>query len=183
MENILDIVKKLAVFYVISSLLISMSSNEKYKKYISTFVGIVMIIILINPVFSLFSHDLRSKKRLSINENEIMLNEIKNEISDINSRNAQRVIEEYKSYIKKDIEEKISEYGLLLTDLEICTDIDSSGSLYIKSFVADCMGKEEGNGKINRYSGAFNPEILEIKKYISDVYKININNIYVNISG
>ena len=47
MEYLLDVIKKVAMFYVIAYFLLNLVNNEKYRHYIKMFVVIIMIIMLI----------------------------------------------------------------------------------------------------------------------------------------
>ena len=53
MDYLIEIVKKIAVFYVLSTFLMNLINDEKYKNYINMFSGIVIIILVIKPIGSL----------------------------------------------------------------------------------------------------------------------------------
>ena len=72
MEYLIEIVKKLAVFYVLSTFLMNMVNDEKYKKYISMFVGIVIIIILIAVIDYKVHYEYLTSNNLYFYDSEIV---------------------------------------------------------------------------------------------------------------
>ena len=181
MEYLIEIVKKLAVFYVLSTFLMNMVNDEKYKKYISMFVGIVIIIILIRPVGRLLSLDIKFCNLFDYNQTIQMSNELKNEIVLADEKMKEELLAEFNEKVKSDIDEYIRKYNVKLSDIKI--EINSDGEI-ISMFLY--ISKSFQTPSVDIILEEYNPSkdlvVIEIKKYISEVYKINKNNIYVNIS-
>ena len=57
MDYLLDIIKKIACFYVFASFILNLVNDERYKKYINMFTGLIMIILVMKPVINMFSSD------------------------------------------------------------------------------------------------------------------------------
>ena len=52
-EEIYQWVKTLSVFYIVFSAVLHLIPDSKYERYIRSFMGLLLIYILITPVFSL----------------------------------------------------------------------------------------------------------------------------------
>lgn len=181
MEYILDIVKKIAVFYVIATFLLNLVNDDKYKKYIKMFSGMVIIILVIKPIGRIFSMDIRFSKLFSINNVTEMSDNLKEEIKLVNEKMRDEVISEYKNKAFSDIEDFLYKYSVKLISIDI--NIDQDGS--ITNFYV--FGSKSPSCSfldiyIENYDSDKDIVIVELKKYIYEVYKINKNNIYVNIS-
>lgn len=45
------------MFYVFASFILNLVNDERYKKYINMFTGLIMIILVMKPVINMFSSD------------------------------------------------------------------------------------------------------------------------------
>lgn len=57
MDAILGWIKSIVYFSVFLTVLLQLLPNEKYKKYIRFFAGLLMMLLVLKPVFSLFDTD------------------------------------------------------------------------------------------------------------------------------
>lgn len=79
MDAVFDWVKSGLIFGVVGSVLIALSPNKSYEKYISFVVGLLFILVMIHPVMVLFSAD--SEVFLRSVENYIMFESCRDRLS------------------------------------------------------------------------------------------------------
>lgn len=65
MDVIFDWVKPIIYFSIFLTVLLQFLPNEKYKKYIHFFAGLLMIVLVMRPVLNLFGEEDFSKKVFS----------------------------------------------------------------------------------------------------------------------
>ena len=189
MEYLLEIMKKVAVFYVIAYFLMNLVNNEKYRHYIKMFVGIVMIIMLISPVGKLLGFEDKFLRFFSVNNAGNMSDELREELKMAENDMKDAIVMEYSTQIEEDIRNKLLSMDAYLKDcrIKICTEEDKEnfGQIIQVDLTVSNKRNQEieipdiiiGDDKEN-----INPVAIEIKKYISDVFKINKDNINENIS-
>ena len=189
MEYLLDVIKKVAMFYVIAYFLLNLVNNEKYRHYIKMFVGIIMIIMLIGPVGRIFGFDDIFLKHFSTISAQGMSDDLKVELMAAEDGMKDVILEEYYGIIEADISEQLLAYDFFLNDFDIiiCTDENNENYGKITHMELGISNKKTDIVEIpdiiiGNEDSVASPVVIEIKKYISDVYKINKNNINVNIS-
>lgn len=57
MDAILDWVKPIIYFSIFITILMQILPGDKYKKYIRFFAGLLMIVLVMNPILNLFRQD------------------------------------------------------------------------------------------------------------------------------
>lgn len=187
MDYLIEIVKKIAVFYVLSTFLMNLINDEKYKKYINMFSGIVIIILVIKPIGSLLSLEGKFTELFDFNQTVQMTESLKKELKIADERMKGQLIEEFTKKAEENIKEHLAEYNVFFRDMEIEFELDENstefGSIkYIFLYLSKSSDASSIDIFIEDYDSSKDIVVIEIKKYISEVYKINKNNIYVNIS-
>ncbi len=181
MEYIISWIKNIAVFYIIASLINNIIPDNKYRKYIKLFLGIVMIIMLIKPVGELLNMDGQFELKLMSDNQRQMSWELAQELSLADEDRALAITGEYVENISNNIEQYCNELGIeyIASDVEIDTNMESEalGSITY-------IGVEISTGT-QLTDNTDNPSLelnaLRLKNYISDFYNIEKHNIYVNI--
>lgn len=161
MDKIVNWIKSIACFYIIGNYIESLISNEKYRKYVHLFLGIVMMILVISPVFEFCRNNLNYKTELP----EIFA------VKDIEVENqyASKIYEIADKQINTDISVIVEKYGIKMVDCIIYFEKDNYAST---GLIAGLKITVESTSE---------PTILMIKKDISDFYNLSLNNINVNI--
>ena len=170
MDYLLDIIKKIACFYVFASFILNLVNDERYKKYINMFTGLIMIILVMKPVINMFSSDNQFETLLKTNESDYMSREMADKISVAGSYGRELILNE------NSLSHKFLDYGITLEKTEAQIEFDRTDSDYGRITSLDIAAK--GFDVSNSYSVA----VTELKKYISNVYKIDRNNIHINIT-
>lgn len=176
MDYLIDIIKKIACFYVFASFILNLVNDERYKKYINMFTGLIMIILIMKPVINMFSSENHFETLLKTNEADNMSREMADKISVAGNQGRELILNEFNEALKSSLSDKFLEYGITLENAEAEVEFDRTDSDYgrITSLQITAKGFDDNNS----YSVA----VTELKKYISNVYKINKNNIHINIT-
>ena len=176
MDYLLDIIKKIACFYVFASFIINLINDEHYKKYINMFTGLIMIILVMKPVINMFSSDNQFETLLKTNESDYMSREMADKISVAGSYGRELILNEFNETLKNSLSHKFLDYGITLEKTEAKIQFDRTDSDYGRITSLEIAAK--GFDVSNSYSVS----VTELKKYISNVYKIDKNNIHINIT-
>lgn len=178
MDNIVEWIKKIAVFYILAILALNIIPNEKYRKYIKFFLGIVMIIMIAKPVGELFGFEDKFNSLLNYRYNTEMSSELVAQIKLAGESRNDAILEEYENVIAKDISEYVTGIGAYFIEAETEFDIDEDSKNYgkIKKISVSLSCNEAKNSKAEQ-------EImtLDIKNHLSGVYYLDKSNIYVKI--
>lgn len=54
MQEILDMVKVVAVFYLLEQMVLNLLPGKMYEKYVRFYLGLLLILLLLQPVFRIF---------------------------------------------------------------------------------------------------------------------------------
>lgn len=181
MEFFVQWIKRLAVFYIIASLLIHIIPGEKYRKYIRFFLGIVTMVLIMKPIGALFNADESYDKYLNINYNVQMEQSLRMDLEMVDMLQKEAIVSEYAAIIEENIKEYVMELpaDFQKADIYIGTDSDKSDF--------GCITRIDVyiNGAVN-LSDTKNPSeeliSLEIKKYLANFYNLDKRNINVYIS-
>jgi len=106
MDYLLDIIKKIACFYVFASFILNLVNDERYKKYINMFTGLIMIILVMKPVINMFSSDNQFETLLKTNESDYMSREMADKISVAGSYGRELILNEFNETLKNSLSHK-----------------------------------------------------------------------------
>lgn len=187
-EAVLQIIKKIIVFSLVSFVFLELCPKEEYKKYISLFTGFVLIIIVLNPIV-----------KVTNGENDInqMIDEyfISNELKDMDNyfeeyeeMRVESIMAEYKQGIMDNVKAIVEGEQLLMDsiDLEINTDVNSESFLMLTHVSLKVSQKyTDSSVKIKEIVLEENQNtesirIINIKNKISQFYNISLDNININ---
>ena len=75
MQAILDMVRMIAVFYLLEQMVLQLIPGERYERYVRFYLGLLLVLLLLQPVFQIFrlSEQLDQKVFLQEREMEEML--------------------------------------------------------------------------------------------------------------
>lgn len=163
MAYLKEIVQNLLIYYIILSVVMSLVGNSSFKKYVEMFSGLVMIIIILNPLIKLFGVE----NSLDLNIRKNQLYEItKAESEDImvaELKQSDAVLRQYEETIENQIGTVMSNHDYKAIDVRVAIDdvLDSETFGQIKSVEVCC---QKGAGEPAEEASAIeNVEIPEIK--------------------
>ena len=146
--------KSLIIYLILSGLVVNIAPSGNYVKYIRFFVGLIIVIILIEPISYIFMVDEGNIDNLVENIDGFM-----SENSSL--ENTDTMFDYYEMSYGKAIEHILAEKGYSIYDVEVVTNEDG---LIVKCLIV-LMD--------DTYDEA------DIKKSISDVYNLNVDSIYI----
>lgn len=193
MDYFVQWIKNIAIFYVVATLLQNLIPNNKYKRYVKLFLGIVMVVLLVRPLGDIFGTGGNYESILQDKNNQEMAAELKAELNLVDEERSNIIVGEYTKKICSDIEEYVTSIGAYYIDADVVIDTDGTSESFgnIKSITVNvsrgsAYQKERISvDEIKIGDGEdMNEELLSvtIKNYLSDFYNLSKRNIYVNIS-
>lgn len=150
-------VKGVVIYLILASLFISLSPSGHYKKYISFFSGLVMIILVMQPlayILNLGRGDLDSMTR--------GINSYLKYTSDVNEPDD--IYDYYEMSFGESIKYFLKDRGYEVLELSLITD-DADNIISITIYVS--YDESQPNAE------------LEIKNYLFDVYNLSNDSIYI----
>lgn len=126
--------------------------DNKNKKYVSFVCGLIVTIIMLNPIINLLNIDIDISKLLSENKVALANSEYS---SMLKARQDAVITDTYKEKLKLDIVERLEEEGYKVSNIELYID----GETYEPT-------KIEMN--IESYDGEINPIVIDVSNKSSD---------------
>ena len=175
MDGLVQWIKNMAVFYIVAALIMQLIPGKEYQKYIRVFLGIVTIILIVNPVSKLLSKEATLDEYLSLNYNLRMEEELKEELRIMGNLREQVILEDYIAPAKKEIENYVNSIGALYLDSVITVETNEKSANFGK--ITKIIVKATCD-----YTQSKELLEIEIKKYLANFYNLDNRNINVNIS-
>ncbi|MBQ9200467.1 MAG: stage III sporulation protein AF [Lachnospiraceae bacterium] len=149
-------IKGLVLYLIISGLVMKLVPGKNYERYISFYMGLILVILLARPIVFLFGISEGDIDRLSKSVNEYLtFNSYEEELKEKADN-----ISFYESGINEAIKQDLNNQGYAVDKTSVITDKNGS-------FIS-----------ITIYlSGDFDENNL--KKLINDVYKFDLESIYI----
>lgn len=176
MEILKNLVMSIVTYYIVLSIVTTMVGKSSFKKYIDLFSGLIMIIIIINPVMKLFG----AEQRLSLNLQKNQLYEVsKAESEDIMSaelKQSDAVLKQYQDTIAKQVCTVMKNHDFKATDVkvEIDNELESETFGEVKKIEVNVKkGADEESAEVSTVEQVEIPDIKigtrkEIEKEVTD---------------
>lgn len=116
MEVIFGMVRNVCAFVLLTTVVNNLMQGSVYRKYIRFFVGIVMLILVINPVMSLLSMDINFQDNISKYIEEAGRYEIYEEIKMGEQNAAEDILQEYEKSLNRTLGAVIKTHDLYIVD-------------------------------------------------------------------
>ena len=181
MEIFVQWIKKIAIFYIIASLLMHIIPGEKSRKYIQLFLGIITIVLLMKPIGSVFQLDEIYDKNLNLNYNLQMEQSLRMELEMADMLQKQAIISEYTDVIEENIRNYVTGLPADFQKADIYIGLDSNQPDFgcITGIDVYIYGPPVLGNTDNPSEELVS---LEIKKYLANFYNLDKRNINVYIS-
>lgn len=127
MAQVLDWVRQIAVFYILMTVVEHLLPAPKYRKYIRLYLGVVFILLVISPVFSVAGLSESLAEAMEEVQGRIAREDLKVEARTGNEARYQMILTEYKGVMQERITELAAQEGYFLKSLSVTfeEDIDS----------------------------------------------------------
>ena len=156
-------IKNIIVFVLFLSILEELILNQEYKKYVRFFAGLIFILIVLNPLSSF----------------QVIEDEIDNYFEE---KSEQIEEEDLQKQVDQVVKQKISSAYQNYTEKEIENSIRKMGKKDIKAEVR--QGEDEKIEEVEIYlkeKEQNQADIEKIKKYVNEVYQVELEHIHITI--
>lgn len=112
MEGILEWVKQIACYMVLVTVLADLLPKKNYEKYFRLFAGLVLVLLVIQPVTGSLKLDTRLSNMFQEIQYEGMAEEFRQRASEMEEKRYQQITDGYAGLIEEDIEAMAQEEGI-----------------------------------------------------------------------
>lgn len=187
-EAIIEIIKKIVVFSLISYCIGELTPGEEYKKYINLFSGMVLVLIVLGPVY-----DFLYKSNSITQELDRFL--IKDEITDMNTyfneydeMRTKTVIQDYNDMVVENITAMVLEEQLYVNSIDIEFNLDAESEDFLQILSVNlAVSKKYQNTEIkvkeillDEKNPSEDVQVINIKNKISQFYNVETDNINIS---
>ena len=71
MQAILDMVRMIAVFYLLEQMVLQLIPGERYERYVRFYLGLLLVLLLLQPVFQIFRLAEQLDQKVFLQEREM----------------------------------------------------------------------------------------------------------------
>lgn len=71
MQAILDMVQMIAVFYLLEQMVLQLIPGERYERYVRFYLGLLLVLLLLQPVFQIFRLSEQLDQKVFLQEREM----------------------------------------------------------------------------------------------------------------
>ena len=71
MQAILDMVRIIAVFYLLEQMVLQLIPGERYERYVRFYLGLLLVLLLLQPVFQIFRLSEQLDQKVFLQEREM----------------------------------------------------------------------------------------------------------------
>ena len=71
MQAILDMVRMMAVFYLLEQMVLQLIPGERYERYVRFYLGLLLVLLLLQPVFQIFRLSEQLDQKVFLQEREM----------------------------------------------------------------------------------------------------------------
>ena len=71
MQAILDMVRMIAVFYFLEQMVLQLIPGERYERYVRFYLGLLLVLLLLQPVFQIFRLSEQLDQKVFLQEREM----------------------------------------------------------------------------------------------------------------
>lgn len=148
MEGVYQWVSSILCFLIFVYGIKAMLPSKKYEKYIRFFTGMILILLVIQPVMG----GLNLEDRLAYYFENISFQreseDLKREILGIESKRLERVIEEYEGAVERDVKAMAEGMGFRVERVEVSIEKEQEAQDYgTVTHIRMVLGREEGRGE------------------------------------
>ena len=71
MQAVLDMVRMIAVFYLLEQMVLQLIPGERYERYVRFYLGLLLVLLLLQPVFQIFRLSEQLDQKVFLQEREM----------------------------------------------------------------------------------------------------------------
>ncbi len=191
MDAVYSWVRSIVFFLLLLSLLDLMLAGSGYKKYIRTYGGFLLILIVISPVLSLLDADGRLSYYLDTNRLFLQTYDYSESLTGAGEIGEELLLEQYREAVAGQVGELLEEEGYAAADVRVRIEADPESAEYGKVLGLEVLAerKEEGGeesgriliGRIELSQEVPTPEEIALRDYLAGFYEIEEEEVTVRI--
>lgn len=195
MVAVLKWVYNIAAYLILITIILQVIP-KRFRKYISFFTGVLLIMLVISPVAGLFDAGDVLADYFEIEEMRQALSEMEDMIKFTENVSEEKLIDNYSEQIKNKLAELIKEYGFRITDVQIGWNLETGTAGYgsMESIYVVLDEKHTPGaiviepvkitiGEQQMADSYTENEIKEMKKIIADFCNLDAAHINIMIQG
>lgn len=136
-----ELVQNILIFYIILSVVMALIGNSSFKKYIQMFSGLVMIIIILNPLMKLLG--VENTLNLQLKKNQLFeISQAESEdIMVAEMKQSDAVMQQYEETISQQIQSVMNHYDFYATNVQVSIDdsLDSDTFGQVQKIEISCQ--------------------------------------------
>ena len=194
MDAILKWIGDVAVYLILVTLILQVIP-KKFRKYISFFTGMLLIMLVISPITGLFGADAALVDYFKLEDMKQAVSDMEDMIRFTENVSEKKMIEGYNGQIKERISELIIGYGFRVNEVQVMWNLDADeedyGSItgiYVQldekttpgTITIEPVKVTVGEQLHDAYT---EKEILEMKAKIAGFYNLSEAHINITIQG
>lgn len=182
MEIIYGWVKNLVCFYIFVTAVLHLLPKESYQKYVKFFTGMLLVILVVTPVFSLMRNKENLYSRIEQAGFFQELENLKRDTAYLESSQQQIYRSEYEKAISMDVEQIAKRQELEIKKIEVhLTEGCQVERIQLEVFFSE--GEKAKQEKALYEGGAEYPSVYELQKELKEFYQIDEEQIEIVVQG
>ena len=170
MDVIYSAVKNIIIFLLLVTVFMNLLGKSSFKQYISIFVGLVLIIIVIQPLLVLFNASDKVDHYFNLNLYQTNVTDISNELYNAEGKYKEKVVQEYKETIKQQIVSTLTKHSLKEDKIEVTIVEDTAATNCGEITALNVVAR---SAKPEQDVETSVEEVTDVDKVVID--KVNIN--------
>ncbi|WP_455714091.1 stage III sporulation protein AF [Anaerosporobacter sp.] len=130
MEQIYSLVRNIVVYIILVTIIMNLVGKSSYRRYISIFTGMVLILIVTKPILSLFNLSDTFNYYFKNNLFMVESKDYNDELMAADEAGKQAILSEYQNIVKDQIETVLTRYKLYPSTVNASLDSDESSDEY-----------------------------------------------------
>ncbi len=155
MEWLYDWVWNLVIYFILVTAVSSVLPGDTYRKYIRLFTGVVLILVMVEPLLSLLRLDTRIEEIFRFNSFEQERKELQADMESMEEIGQEYVMENYRKLLGGQILSLAKEEEVELSDVELLLEEDETSSGYGKILYLSARANDAGEDFIEKLSEQF----------------------------
>lgn len=140
----IEYVKEIAAFLIISQIVLSIIPKKKYEKYVKLFLGTVLILIVFKPINNIFEGSFNFDNILDKITYKQEMMELEKNINNNDDFFSTKAVEAYKEFVKQGVEDIVNENNMVCKDCVIELT-DNEEKIKIKSIYLTVENREDAS--------------------------------------
>lgn len=171
MEVIYGWVKNLVCFYIFLTAILHLLPKESYRKYVRFFTGLLLVIMVFTPIFSLLKDKDSLYEKIEQAGFFQEMENLKLDTAYLESSQQKIYQEEYEKAICMDVEQMVERQELKAKKVEVSLTADCQVEhIYIEAELSEENGESVQKAVFSE--GMEYPSVHELQKELEDFYKV-----------